>query len=158
MIRGYYLKYAPYMDKYTKEDIMGELDLLREDKRNHEKIHGKETAIKLSYFGDKFYITLFKFNDNVNKLITTEIYKTLEKALPKFIKVFELKSGYVVTAVPYFKDRIEDYIYGLAIDELLRITGFILQNITIDLANSVVDFIKSYANTNIYIEEEHRDE
>ena len=41
MIRGYYLKYAPYMDKYTKEEIMGDLDLLREDKRGYGKVQGK---------------------------------------------------------------------------------------------------------------------
>ena len=154
MIRGYYLKYAPYMDKYTKEEIMGDLDLLREDKRGYGKVQGKETSKRNSYKGGKFYITLFKFTNEDNKIVLLNIYKTLEKALPRFVKVFELKSGHIVVATPYFGDKIEDYTYNMIMDELLRITSFI-----IDLNSShIVDFIRDYANINVYIEEDHKND
>lgn len=155
MIRGYYLKYAPYMDKYTKEEIMGELDLLMEDKKSYGKVQGKETSKRNSYKGRRFYITLFKFTNEDSKIALLDIYKTLEEALPRFVKVFELKSGHVVVATPYFWDRVEDYIYNMIMDELLRITGFIIEHLNSD---HIVDFIQNYADINIYIEEDHKDD
>ena len=154
MIRGYYLKYAPYMDKYTKEDIIGELDLLKEDTKGKGKVHGKETSRRSSYFGRRFYTTLFQFDNEESKIALYEIYKTLEDALPRYVKVFELKSGTIVTSVPYFNDKVEDYIYNLAMDELLRITGFIYMNMS---SSSVLDFLRDYEQINIYIEEDHND-
>jgi len=74
--------------------------------------------------------------------------------LPRYVKVFELKSGTIVTSVPYFNDKVEDYIYNLAIDELLRITGFIYMNMS---SSSVLDFLQDYEQINIYIEEDHND-
>ena len=140
------------MDKYTKVDVLADLDLLREDKRKFSVEN--ETTKRYAYFGRRlFYIIIFKPETEDKGKVIYEIYSKLQKALPKFLKVFKLASGNIVYAYPYFMDKIEDATYSLLMEELLRLTGFLMLNMNND---DIETFLRDYVNVNVYIEEEEK--
>lgn len=112
----------PEMDKYTKEDILKDLDPIK----TIDSITMGESLVRDGYWSKRFVIYLISSPDN-NKTEMRDIsliMKTLEAARPDITKVFWFKKSLVVS-YPFMNEEKDALSFIEIKSELIRFTQFL---------------------------------
>ena len=126
-------------------EILGQLDPLKENEPvvvRKDPISGCE-IYQRSYYSDNLYITTYASGNELNIEAIFEVYEVLNEGAPDYLKAFKKDDKTVIIAWPRYEDKFEDATYTLLIEEIIRISAFLLKEFGIDAAKI---YIQNYLN------------
>lgn len=151
MIKGIYLTENPNMDKVSNIDILSDLDFLfRESEPS--VFNGDLFSMRKTTFNcNKFVINVYESSKGSSLDGMFIAYNIIQRANPSFVRVFKFGENRLISAYPnYFigDDEDEEYnvIYSRMIEELLRISVFLLKNNSPEEASYL---LRDYINLSI---------
>ena len=129
MIKGIFLMEEPYMDEVSELEILSDLDFLYEESKPSNFNDGNYTMKKSSYKGENFITTIYETDYEPSMKAMFIAYDIIQKANPSFIKSFKYGKNKLIVSYPsYYEDGPDAVkIYSDMIDELLRVTVFLLR-------------------------------
>ena len=146
MISGIKLPSKPYMKGVTFDEVIADLDLLKErlPEDSYVSLSGV-TIKKKTYLGEKYVTSLIDYSevDMTNYFALTDLYQTISKALPEFITSFPYSETVLLVSFPNFGYPVGQ-VYERLIDEIQRLTAFLIKNFGIENKTKIVELIKDY--------------
>ena len=149
MISGIKLPVKPYMMGVTFEEIVSDLDLLKEriPEESYTNLNGV-TIKKKTYIGERFITSMIEYSDEDlgNYLALNDLYKTMSKALPDFCISYPYSDKVILYSYPHFPYPISP-VFDRLMDELQRITVFLVKNFGIDgKLDMVINLLRDYVD------------
>lgn len=149
MITGIKLPVTPYMRGVTFEEIISDLDLLKEriPEESYTNLNGV-TVKKKTYIGEKYITSLIEYSeeDLENYIVLSNLYKVMSKALPDFCISYPYSDKIILYSYPNFSYP-TCLVYERLMEELQRITVFLIKSFGIDgKTDIVVDMIRDYVD------------
>lgn len=149
MIKGIFLMEEPYMGIVSDSDVLSDLDFLYGDSEGNATLDGGNYQMKKSIFkGERFVFTIYESDYDPSLRAMFIAYKVIQNANPDFVKVFKYGENRLITAYPNFsEDGVEiANTYASMMDELLRVTVFLLRNYDPDEAT---EQLKDYISMSV---------
>lgn len=133
----------------TFEEIVSDLDLLREHipEESYTNLNGV-TIKKKTYIGERFITSMIEYSDKDlgNYLALNDLYKTIAKALPDFCISYPYSDKIILYSYPHFPHPISP-VFDRLMDELQRITVFLVKNFGIDgKLDMVISLLRDYVD------------
>ena len=123
------------MKEVSEFDILSKLDPLKEYEPKYDLTVGREggniSSTRRMFYTDDLYITIYTSPDSVVTESLWELYQILNKAAGDIIKAFR-KDNAIFVSWPRFEDKFDDATYTLMVEELARVSSFLLKELGTD--------------------------
>ena len=152
MIKGFFLNNRQKMNLSDLNEVLMDLDVRKEYEPPVEFESPKYMLYKSSFIGDKYIIYLITVKTkgatigdlDSGFLSTSVIYGIIVEAVPELVNYWTIERT-LILATPKFERGDEDKTYRTILDEITRITGFLLQQGQLG-RSEIVNFIRNYCN------------
>lgn len=146
MISGIKLPIKPYMKGVTFDEVIADLDLLKErlPEDSYVSLSGV-TVKKRTYTGEKYITSLIDYSevDMTNYLALTDLYKTISAAVPEFLVSFPYSETVLLVSIPNFVYPVGQ-VFERLIDEIQRLTAFLIKTFGLENKEKIVELLKDY--------------
>ena len=163
MIRGISLPYRPKMSGITIEKILGNLDLLHEFSGSvtfESSISDSNRMERHQYYCGDYITTVYETDYSRGYDALWFLLDILQEALPDFLVCHRYSSTQILYTIPnYYKTCGEKIglVYDLTVDELMRLTVFLIKSFTLDRRKEIVMLIRDYVDLCIVFEENNNE-
>ena len=147
MISGIKLPSKPDMSGVTFEKIFGNLDTL--NKRLPEVSFTCKNGTVISrkeYWGDKYNTTILDYSipSDPGYKVVSGLFKLISEALPDFITTHEFREKLIIISYPRYSNWKVNDTYKLLIDEIQRVSLFLLSIYGPDGKEIICELLKKY--------------
>ena len=155
MIRGIALSEKPGMKGVTLSKILANLDLLREFSDPVIYESSLEDSMKRSqYYSNSYLTTIYETSYSRGYEALWVLLDILQEALPDYLVCFRYTSTQILYSIPNYYFRVnstEGLVYENLMDELLRLTVFLVKTFSRDRRKEIVNLIRDYVNLSVVI-------
>lgn len=147
MISGIKLNIKPYMKDVGLDDILSDLDLLRERLPEDSYTNHFGTIVrKRTYVGEKYITILVDYSkEDFGYIALNDLFNTISRALPDFVASFPYSEKILLLSYPNIS-----YPYGNVLDrfieELQRFVVFLFKTFGPEDKDKLVEMIRDYVS------------
>lgn len=149
MISGIRLPNAPNLNGITLNKVIADLDLLNErfPKTSFKNLRGI-TIDKKTYTGEKYMINMIKYEkeDSASFDSLCDLHRLISDSIPDFTRFFRLDNRTILIVYPKFKDYKVNEVFEMIMEEIQRISVFLIKTFGIERKSYIMELIQDYVN------------